>query len=106
MDFAQRLASLEGFDWDDGNRSKNHFKHEVEPSEAEEAFFNQPLMVQLDPGHSGIEERFQLLGRTAVGRPLFVAFTIRGKLIRVISARDQSRQERRIYEKTEANPQV
>ena len=106
MDPKKRLASLEGFDWDDANRSKNYLKHEVQPGEAEETFFNQPLLIQMDSVHSSAEERYKLLGRTAVGRTLFVAFTIRGRLIRVISARDQSRQERRIYEKIEANPEV
>jgi uncharacterized DUF497 family protein len=37
------------------------------------------------------------LGESDAGRLLFVAFTIRGRLIRVISARDMSRKERRIY---------
>lgn len=106
MELTRRLASLEGFEWDEGNRSKSRFKHGVRPGEAEEAFFNQPLLVQVDQGHSGQEERFQLLGCSAVGRRLFVAFTIRGKLIRVISARDQSRQERRIYEEAKGDPKV
>jgi uncharacterized DUF497 family protein len=106
MDLRERLASLEGFDWDRGNRAKNRFKHGVEPAEAGEAFFSQPLVVQADAGRSGKEERFQLLGRSAAGRRLFVSFTIRGKLVRVISARDQSRQERRIYEKVKADPEI
>ena len=38
------------------------------------------------------------LGQTNAGRPLAVVFTIRGTLVRVISARDMSRRERRIYE--------
>jgi uncharacterized DUF497 family protein len=106
MDLTQRLASLKGFEWDDGNRSKSLSKHDVQSGEAEEAFFNRPLLVHADQGHSGEEERFQLLGRSAVGRRLFVAFTIRGKLIRVILARDQSRQERRIYEKVEGHSEI
>jgi uncharacterized DUF497 family protein len=106
MDLKDRLASLEGFDWDRGNRAKSRFKHGVEPAEAEEAFFNQPLLALADRDHSGAEERFQLLGRSASGRRLFVSFTVRGKLIRVISARDQSRQERRVYEKIKADPEI
>lgn len=106
MDLKERIASLQGFDWDRGNRAKSRFKHGVEPAEAEEAFFNQPLLLQVDPGHSRGEDRFQLLGRTGAGRRLFVAFTIRGNFIRVISARDQSRQERRIYEKAKADPEI
>ncbi|HVV68535.1 MAG TPA: BrnT family toxin [Gammaproteobacteria bacterium] len=37
---------------------------------------------------------------TDAGRQLFIAFTIRKKLIRIISARDMSKQERGIYEQT------
>jgi uncharacterized protein len=103
---ASHPDSLEGFDWDRGNRSKSRLKHGVMPSEAEEVFFNRPLLVKVDRGHSGTEERFQLLGQSAKGRRLFVVFTIRGKLIRVISARAQSRKERRIYEKTKDDPEV
>jgi uncharacterized DUF497 family protein len=44
-----------------------------------------------------VEERIYGLGHTDAGRLLFVAFTIRQRLIRVISARDMSRKERRIY---------
>jgi uncharacterized DUF497 family protein len=106
MDPVSRMASLEGFDWDRGNRSKNRLKHGVQPAEAEEAFFHRPLVVKVDQKHSSAEERFQILSRTAAGRRLFVVFTIRGKLIRVISARAQSRKERRIYEKVEADPEV
>jgi hypothetical protein len=40
-----------------------------------------------------------LLGKTDSGRRLFVVFTIRGELVRVISARDMNRNELRSYEK-------
>jgi uncharacterized DUF497 family protein len=43
--------------------------------------------------------RFYLLGQTDAARLLFVVFTLRGTLIRVISARDMSRKERKVYEK-------
>jgi len=51
-----------------------------------------------DAGHSGQEPRYAALGKTEDGRRLTVIFTVRGNLIRVISARDMSRRERRIYE--------
>ena len=50
-----------------------------------------------DQEHSGREERFYALGQTDAGRLLFLVFTVRGSLIRLISARDMSRKERRIY---------
>ncbi len=52
-----------GFDWDAGNLGKNS-KHGVDNREAEEVFFNQPLLVTPDDIHSGDEIRWRALGRT------------------------------------------
>ena len=54
--------------------------------------------VAEDEKHSEIERRYYALGHTDGGRSLFVVFTIRGDLIRVISARDMNRRERRLYD--------
>lgn len=91
------LSRTEGFDWDKGNIEKNWEKHRVSYIECEEAFFNQPLLLQEDEGHSKVEARCYALGITNDGRHLFIVFTIRQNKIRVISARDMSRKERRIY---------
>jgi uncharacterized protein len=92
-----------GFEWDDGNTDKNWEKHSVADFECEEVFFNQPIVVRHDPKHSQIETRYYALGHTDQDRPLFVAFTVRRSLIRVISAREMTRRERRFYEtQTEA----
>lgn len=90
------VMDFEGFDWDLGNVAKNE-KHDVEPEEAEETFFNEPLIVAVDVKHSKSEKRWHALGRTSKRR-LFVAFTVRGKLIRIISARAMNKKERNIYE--------
>ncbi|MBU1071048.1 BrnT family toxin, partial [Patescibacteria group bacterium] len=45
------------------------------------------------------EKRFRSLGRTNKNRKLFISYTIRNQKIRIISARDQNKKERRIYEK-------
>jgi len=87
------------FDWDRGNRDKNYQKHKVSFKEAEDVFFNRPLKVFKDKKHSQVEERFIALGKSDSGRKLFITFTIRRNKLRVISARDQSRKERKIYEK-------
>ena len=92
------LASVSGFDWDDGNRDKNWLVHKVAWVEAEEVFFNQPLLVYPDPLHSQSEARLYALGRTSADRRLFIVFTIRKNKIRVISARNMSKKERRIYD--------
>jgi len=90
------VMDLEGFDWDLGNVSKNQ-KHDVEPEEAEEIFFNEPLLILADDKHSKSEKRWHALGKTAKHR-LLVVFTVRGKLIRIISARAMNKKERNIYE--------
>jgi uncharacterized DUF497 family protein len=95
------LTKITGFDWDDGNARKND-KHGVSTAEAEQAFFNEPLLLIADAKHSQGETRFHALGRTDEGRSLHITFTLRnaGEEIRVISARDMHRKERTIYEQT------
>ena len=100
MDDIKRLLDCIGFQWDKSNIEKNWLKHKVNPVECEQIFFNQPLFVE-DLRHSQIERRYYALGRTDNGRLLFVAFTIRKNLIRVISARNMSRKERNKYEKNQ-----
>lgn len=92
------LAHCTGFEWDDGNAGKNWQLHQVTAAEAEQAFFNRPVLVVADERHSDEEVRYAALGRTNAARRLAVVFTIRGTLVRVISARDMSRRERRVYE--------
>src|ERR1700694_4111880 len=89
---------LVGFDWDTGNKQKNWEKHQVDYTECEQVFFNKPLLLSEDPQHSVQEKRYYVLGRSDMHRPLFIVFTIRGNKIRVISARDQNKKERKIYE--------
>ncbi|AMQ87738.1 BrnT family toxin [Marinobacter sp. LQ44] len=93
-------AQVTGFDWDEGNSRKNAEKHGANQSEAEEIFFNEPLLVLVDSKHSQTEARFHALGSTDDERLLHITFTLRqnGTLIRVISARDMHRKERAVYE--------
>jgi hypothetical protein len=94
------LSRIEGFDWDEGNSRKSVEKHDVSQAEAEQIFFNDPLLIVEDIGHSIREMRLHALGHTDVGRLLHVSFTLRsgGRLIRVISARSMHRNERLRYE--------
>lgn len=92
----KKLITVKEFEWDQGNLEKNWLKHGVSPLECEQVFFNQPFIAS-DPKHSQNEERFFALGRTDTDRYLFLAFTVRGKKIRVISARDMNKKERKIY---------
>ena len=91
------LPEFEGFDWDEGNIEKNWIAHRVTPQEAEQVLFNTPLIVADDKEHSRTEKRCFVLGQTDKYRALFVAFTIRKGRIRVISARDMNRKERKVY---------
>ena len=93
------FTQIEGFEWDQANINKNWTKHNVSTEECEQVFRNYPLRTSPDQEHSRSESRFQALGRTDDRRPLFLSFTIRNHKIRIISARDQSRKERNIYEK-------
>ena len=86
-----------GFDWDDGNSAKNWIRHQVSMGECEQVFFNEPIIVSDDIKHSQKEKRWFLLGKTDGERYLFIVFTIRKNRIRIISARDMNKKERRIY---------
>ena len=94
------LEQIVGFEWDDGNSRKSADKHAVTQAEAEGVFFNDPLILVEDLRHSDSEKRFNALGKTSQNRLLHVTFTLRrnGTMIRVISARDMHRKERKFYE--------
>ena len=98
MGWAERFAECEGFQWDAANAGKIWERHQVAATECEEVFFNRLLVVGEDEKHSAVEGRLYALGQTDAVRLLFVVFTIRGRLIRVISVRDMSRKERKVYQ--------
>ena len=89
--------NCEGFEWDKGNFEKNWIHHKVMQGECEQVFFNEPIIVFFDEKHSQIENRWYLLGRTDAERLLFIVFTIRRNTIRVISAGDMNKKERKNY---------
>jgi uncharacterized protein len=87
------------FDWDEGNRFKNDSKHGVSCQEAESVFQDDTRIDFRDPLHSKDESRFVTLGRSNRLRTMFIAWTLRGMKVRIISARPASRKERKVYEK-------
>jgi uncharacterized protein len=91
------------FDWGESNVQRNWDRHGITPEEAEEMFFHEPLVVRTDVRQRGAEKRYYALGQTNPGTLLFVAFTIRRKLIRVISSRDMNRNEAEVYRIHERN---
>ena len=98
MDWFDILAHCAGFEWDAHNAEKNWLRHGVSPEECEQIFFNRPLVAGDDVMHSAKETRYYVLGITDSERMLFVAFTVRSKKIRVITARDANSKERKVYE--------
>ena len=99
MDWQRELIEVEGFDWNAGNTVKSVRKHQVSCEEAEQVFFNRPLLLIDDPIHAAHEPRAKMFGKTNDDRFLTVSFTIRKKNIRIISTRPMNRKERIIYEK-------
>ena len=100
------FAAAIDFEWDPGNSMKNE-KHSVGDEEAEQVFFNAPLLVLDDSAHSASESRWHALGKTNDHRLLKVAFTLRanGTRVRIISARPMHRKERKVYEQAaQAHP--
>lgn len=95
------------FEWDKGNIDKNFIKHDVTDKEAEEIFENEPKFILEDEKHSLTEIRYMVWGVTDKDKKLSVFFTIREEKIRVISARDMHKKERRAYEeKIQENTEV
>jgi uncharacterized DUF497 family protein len=100
MEINEVLRKCTGFEWDEGNLLKNWEKHKVSASECEQIFFNRPLVTLPDETHSTVEPRYYALGQTDAARFLFIVFTVRNNLVRVISARDMNRRERKVFDES------
>ena len=87
------------FAWDEEKAASNLEKHGVAFEEAATAFGDPLSLTVVDPDHSDNEDRFILLGETALGRLVVVAHSERGDKIRIISARPATKRERKDYEK-------
>jgi uncharacterized protein len=97
MGITELISRCTGFQWDSGNSAKIWERHRVSPEECEQTFMNQFYAMPNGEHTTAEETRFKIFGETQAGRYLSVIFTIRGDLIRVISARDMNRRERRMY---------
>jgi uncharacterized protein len=89
------------FTWDGGKAERNLSKHGLSFDEATEAFADPQALDGPDLKHSGIETRRLLIGMTAGGRVVTIAYTRReadeGETTRIISARSASARERAAY---------
>ena len=86
------------FEWDESNSEKPR-RHGLTIEETEEAFFDVDKVVFDDWKHSESEKRAILLGKTKKNKLLNIAFTLRKRRIRVITARVINKKEVKFYEK-------
>ena len=86
------------FEWDPKKAARNFRKHRVSFNEAATVFGDSLGTTVPDPDHSLAEDRYITVGMSSCGRFVIVAHTERGERIRIISARELSRAERKAYE--------
>jgi uncharacterized DUF497 family protein len=84
------------FQWDDAKAAANYAKHGVRFEAARDVFDDPFALDWADEGQDEGEQRFATVGMVE-GRLLFVAYTMRGDAIRIISARLPEAFERRRY---------
>jgi len=87
------------FEWDAAKASLNKKKHNISFDEAKTVFFDENAILIHDPEHSDNEERFVILGLSAIARLLVVCHCFRYKdsVIRIISARKATKRESMQY---------
>ena len=89
------------FEWDARKDRENRRKHGVAFEEARTVFFDENAVEFFDEVHSQSEDRFLMLGLSGKLRILLVCHCLResGSVIRIISARKATRNERKYYPK-------
>ncbi len=86
------------FEWDTQKAKSNLSKHDISFEEAK-SVFEDPLYVDFyDPDHSEAEHRYIIIGESSKHRILLVSYTERGDKIRLISARQATKQEIKAYQ--------
>jgi len=83
------------FDWDDAKEEANRRKHRIDFKTAAKVFLD-PFVIEFDEVDAFGETRFSAIGLVE-GRMLFVTYTLRGEVIRIISARGAEPHEKRKY---------
>jgi uncharacterized protein len=88
------------FEWDSIKAVSNRKKHGVSFEEAQSIFYDEYAIQFFDEENSREEERFLMLGLSNRTRILIVCHCERGsgEVIRIISARKATRNERKYYE--------
>lgn len=83
------------FQWDDAN-IEHIAEHTIEPEEAEQAF-DDPERVPARAYQTPIERRRAIIGASETGRILYVVYTMREGMIRIVTAREAEERFRRQY---------
>ncbi len=83
------------FDWDSYN-TEHISRHDLYPDEVEQVF-NDPRRKGTSSRRTESEKRWAIIGQTYSGRILFVVYTKRDAKIRVVTARDATNSEKRLY---------
>ena len=86
--------------WDISKNTANKRKHGISFEEAQSVFYDEFARLIHDPDHSGMEDRYILLGRSSRLRLMIVCHCYREEhhTIRIISARKAKRSEKKQYE--------
>lgn len=87
------------FEWNKEKAEINLRKHGISFEEAKSVFYDILGKTYLDKENSAFESRFILIGFSKNNRMLFISFTERNDIIRIISARKATKNERYKYEK-------
>jgi uncharacterized protein len=95
---AMRYTNGVEFEWDESKAAANEAKHDVSFEEAMTIFTNPLAVIFDDEGHSDEEKREIIIGHSFNNRLLLVSFTERPGAIRIVSAREATRNERKEYE--------
>lgn len=88
------------FEWDNNKNEINKKKHKLSFEEAKEVFYDELAVLFDDPDHSVGEERFLIIGMIRSSKVCIVShcYRERDNVIRIISAREATKNERKIYQ--------
>lgn len=86
------------FEWHPNKAASNLAKHDVSFQEASTVFGDPLSLTFPDPDHSDDEFRYITIGESTQRRLLIISHVDHRQQIRIISAREVTRQERTIYE--------
>ena len=92
-DLQRLLASIRDFGWNESKRETNLLDHQIDFLDVR-GMFDDYTFIRRSDRHG--EVRYQIFGYVE-GQQIAVAFTIRGPLCWIISARPARRDERRKY---------